>query len=110
MLTKSMAISDSITTNAVYEPWSHVQTPSRSKVIAEVCASVNRAAARRMAVQESQEQWYVVGGVRPSSEVSESRCGVRISNIVEQGRNEYIPVLALSFSAPGTRSMRASSG
>ena len=110
MLTESAAICDSITNSAVSEPWSHVETASRSQVVAEVCACVNQAVDRRRAVKDSQEQWYAVGGIRPSSEESASRSGVRISIVVEEGRVEYVPVCALSINVPGPCNLRVSSG
>ena len=103
MLAESAAICDSITNSAVFEPWSHVA--SRSQVVAEVCACVNQAVDTRRAVKDSQEQWYAVVGIRPSSEDSASRSGVRISNIVEEGRDEYVPVRT-----PGPSNLRVSSG
>ena len=110
MLTESAAICDSITNSAVFEPWSHVETPFRSQVVAEVCACVNQAVDRRRAVKDSQEKWYAVGGIRPSSEDSASRSGVRISNIVEEGQMENVPVRAPSVSVPGSTNLRVSSG
>ena len=88
MLAESAAICDSITNSAVFGPWSHVETASSSQVVAEVSACVNQAVDRRRALKDSEEQWYAVGGIRPSSEDSASRSGVRISNIVEEGRVE----------------------
>ena len=110
MLAESAAICDSITNSAVFEPWNHVETASRSQVVAEFCACVNQAVDRRRAVKDSQEQWYAVGGIRPSSEDSASRPGVRISNIVEDGRVEYFPVKAPLISVPGPSNQRVSSG
>ena len=110
MLAESAAICDSITNSAVFEPWSHVETASRAQVVAEVCACVNQAVDGRRAVKDSQEQWYAVDGIRPSSEDSASRSGVRISNIVEEGRVEYVPVRALSASVAGPSNLRVSSG
>ena len=81
-----------------------------SQVVAEVCACVNQAVDRRRAVKDSQEQWYAVGGIRPSSEDSASRSGVRMSNIVEDGRVENVPVRAPSVSVPGSSNLRVSSG
>ena len=104
------AICDSITNSAVFEPWSHVETASRSQVVDEVCACVNQAVDRRRAVKDSQEQWYAVGGIRPSPEDSASRSGVSISNIVQEGRVEYNPVRAPSVSVPGPSHLRVSSG
>ena len=110
ILTESAAICDSITNSAVFEPSSHVEFASRSEVVAEVCACVNQAVGRRRAVKDSQEQWYAVGGIRPSSEDSATRYGVRISDIVEEGRVEYVPVRAASVSVPGPSNLRVSSG
>ena len=94
MLAESAAICDSITNSAVLEPWSHVEISFRSQVVAEICACLIEAVDWRRAVKDSQEQWCAVAGTRPSSEDSASRSGVRISNIVEEGRAEYVPVSA----------------
>ena len=61
-------------------------------------------------LKDSQEQWYAVVGLRPSSEDLTSRSGVRISNVVEEGWVEYVPVRAPSASVPGPRKFRVSSG
>ena len=110
MLTESAAISDRITHSAVFEPWSHVETTSCSQMVADVCGCVSEALDRRRMLKDSQEQWYAVGGIRPSSDGSTSRSGVRISNVVEEGRVEYVPVRAPSTSVPGSSSLRVSSG
>ena len=110
MLAESAAICDSITSSAVFEPWNQVETASRSQMMAEVCACVNQTVDRRRAVKDSQEQWYAVGGIRPSSKDSASRSGVRISDIVEEGRVEYVPVSAPSINVPGPSNLRVSSG
>ena len=91
MLAEAAALSDRITHSAVLEPWSHVETTSGSQVVADVCGCVNEALDRRRVVKDSPEQWYAVVGIRPSSEDSTSRSGVRTSNIVEEGRVEYVP-------------------
>ena len=85
MLAESAAICDIITNSAVFEPWSHVETASRSQVVAEICACLNQAVCRRRAVKDSQERRYAVGGIRSTLEDSASRSGVRISNIVKEG-------------------------
>ena len=110
MLAESAAISHRITHSAVFEPWSHVETTSRSQVVVDVCVCVNEALDRRRVVKDSQEQWYAAGGIRPSSEDSTSRSGVRISNVVEEGRVEYVPVRVPSFISPGPSNLRVSSG
>ena len=68
MLSESAAFSDRITHSAVFEPWSHVETTSRSQVVADVCGCVNEVLDWRRVVKDSAEQWYAVGGIRPSSE------------------------------------------
>ena len=110
MSAESAAISDRITHSAVFEPWSHVETTSCSQVVADVCGCVNETLDRRRVVKDSQEQWYAVGGIVPSSEDSTSRSDVRISNIGEEGRVEYVPVRVRSFISPGPSNLRASSG
>ena len=110
LLAESAAISDRISHNAVFEPWSPVETTSRSQVRADVCGCVNEALDRRRVVKDSQEQWHAVGGIRPSSEDSTSRSGVRISNIVEEGRIEYVPVRVPFFISPGPSNLRVPSG
>ena len=110
MLTESAAICERITQSAVFEPWSDLESASRSQVVADVCRCVSEALDRRSLVKDSQEQWYAVGGVMPSSEDSASRSGVRISNVVEEGRVEYVPVRAPSASVPGPSNLRVSSG
>ena len=87
-----------------------METTSRSPVVADVCGCVNEALDRRRLVRDSQEQWYAVGGIRPSSEDSTSRSGVRISNVVEKGRVEYVPVRVPFSISPGSSNLRVSSG
>ena len=57
MLAESAAICGGITNSAVFEPWSDVETASRSQVVAVVCVCVNQAVDRRRAVMDSKEQW-----------------------------------------------------
>ena len=110
MLAESAAISDWITHSAVFEKWGHVETTSCSQVVADVCGCLNKALDRRRLVKDSQEEWYAVGGIRPSSEDSTSRSSVRFSNIVEEGRVEYVPVRVPSFISLGPSNLRFSSG
>ena len=110
MLAESATICGRMTSSAVFERWSHVETASRSLVVLEVCACMNQAVDRRRAVKDSQEEWYGVGDMRPSSQDSGSRSGVRSPNIVEERRVEYVPVSVPSLSSPGTSNLRVSSG
>ena len=52
LLAVSAAICDSITGNAVFEPWSNEETASCSQVVVEVCACVDRAVDLRRAVKD----------------------------------------------------------
>ena len=110
MLAEFAAISDRITHSAVFEPWSPVETTSRSQVVADVSGCVNEALDRRSVVEDSQEQWYAAGDIRPSSEDSTSRSGVRISNIVEEGPVEYVVVRVPFPISPGPSNLRDSYG
>ena len=60
-----------------------METPSGFEVFAEICACASQSVKCRRAVKDSQEQWYAVGGVRPSSDDLACRSGVGISNILE---------------------------
>ena len=110
MLAESAAISDGITSSTAFEPWSQVETASRLQVVVEICAYVNKAVDRRRAVRDSQEKWYAVGGIKAFSEESAFQSGVRVSNIVEEGWVEYVPVSFPYISTPGPSSLRVSSG
>ena len=109
MFAESAAMFDSVTSNANFEPC-NPSTPSRSLVVAEVCACVNQAVDGRRAVKDPQEQWCAVGGNRPFSEDSTSRFAVRISSIVEEGQVGYVLVSVPSLSTPGPSNLRAFSG
>ena len=77
LFAEAAAICDNITSSAGFEPWSHVETTFRSQVVAELCACVNR----------SEDRWRQSSqGIRPSSGGSESPSGVRIFNMVVEGR------------------------
>ena len=110
MLAESAANSDRITQSGVFEPWSHVETTFCSQVVAEVCGCVTQALDRLRAVNDSQEQRYAVGGIKPSSEDSTSRSGVRISNIEEEGLVENVPVRVPSPASAGSSNLRVSFG
>ena len=89
MLSESVAIADSITASPVYAPWCVVESASASQVIADMCTCWNRVLLRRRTAKDTSERWYHGGS--PPSETA-SRPGVRISDVVEEGRVEYVPV------------------
>ena len=98
MLSESVAIADSITLSAVYAPCSVVASASASQVIADMCACWDRVVVRRRTAKDTSERWY--HGGTPRSETA-SRQGVRISDVVEEGRVEYVPVAPPALGPPG---------
>ena len=89
MLSESVAIADSVTSCPVYAPWSVVASASASQVISDLCTCWDRVVSRRRTAKETSERWY--HGGTPRSETA-SRPGVRMSDVVEEGRVEYVPV------------------
>ena len=98
MLSESVAIADSIASSPVYAPWSVVASASASQVIADMCACWDRVVLRRRSAKDTCERWY--HGGTPRSETA-SRPGVRISDIVEEGRVEYVPAAPPALGPPG---------
>ena len=94
MLFESVAIADS----PVYGPWSVVASASASQVIADMCACWDRVVLRRRSAKDTSERWY--HGGTPRSETA-SRPGARISDFVEEGRVEYVPVAPPALGPPG---------
>ena len=106
MLSESVAIADSITSSPVYEPWSIVASASASQVISDLCACWDRVVVRRRPTRDTSERWY--HGGTPRSETA-SRPGVRISDVVEEGRVEYVPVGPPALGSPGPSKIRSPS-
>ena len=104
MLSESVAIADSITSSPVYAPWSVVASASASQVIADMCACWDRVLLRRRSAKDTSERWYHGGTPR-----SETRPGVRISDVVEEGRVEYVPVTPPALGPPGPSRILSSS-
>ena len=76
-----------------------------SQVITDLCARWDRVVLRRRTAKDTSERWY--HGGTPRSETS--RPGVRISDVVEEGRVEYVPVAAAALGPPGRSKIRSSS-
>ena len=103
MLSESVAIADSITSSPVYVPWSVVASASASQVISDLCACWDRVVLRRRSARDTSERWY--HGGTPRSDTA-SRPGVRISDVVEEGRVEYVPVGPPALGSPGPSKIR----
>ena len=106
MLSESVAIADSIASSPVYAPWNVVASASASQVIADMCAFWDRVVLRRRSAKDTSERWY--HGDTPRSETT-SRPGVRISDVVEEGRVEYVPVAPPALGPPGPSRIHSSS-
>ena len=106
MLSESVAIADSITSSPVYAPWSVVESASGSQVITDLCACWDWVVLRRRTTKDTSERWH--HGGTPRIETA-SRPGVRISDVVEEGRVEYVPVAPLALGPPGLSKMSSSS-
>ena len=106
MLSESVAIADSIASSPVYAPWSVVASASASQVISDLCHCWDRVVLHRRAVKDTSECWYHSGA--PRSETA-SRPGVRISDVIEEGRVEYVPVGPPALGSPGPSKIRAPS-
>ena len=106
MFSESVAIADSITLSAVYAPWSVVESTSARQVNTDLCARWYRVVLRRRTTKDTSERWY--HGGTPRSETA-SRPGVRISDVVEEGRDEYVPVAPPALGPPGPSKISSSS-
>ena len=106
MLSESVAIADSIASRPVYAPWSVVASASASQVIADMCACWDRVVLRRRSAKDTSERWY--HGSTPRSETA-SRPGVRISDVVEERRVEYVPVAPSALGPLGPSRIHSSS-
>ena len=99
ILSEAAANADSITSSSVYLPWSTVENESSARIIADLKTCFEKAVERHRVVKDTNEQWYRLGAVRPSSGVSSSQYGVRISTVLEEGQVDYVPVAAPSRKA-----------
>ena len=106
MLSESVSIADSITSSPVYAPWSVVESASARQVINDLCACWDRVVLRRRTAKDTSERWY--HGGTPRSETA-SRPGMRTSDVVEEGRVEYVPVAPPALGPPGPSQIRSSS-
>ena len=106
MLSESVAIADSITSSPFYGPWSVVASASANQVIADMCTCWDGVVLRRCSAKDTSERWY--HGGTPRSETA-SRPGVRISDVVEEGRVEYVPVAPPALGPPGPSRIHSSS-
>ena len=105
MLSESVAIADSFASSPVYAPWSVVASGSANQVIADMCIFWDGVILRRRSAKDTSERWY--HGGTPRSETA-SRPGVKISDVVEEGRVEYVPVAPPALGPPGPSGIHSS--
>ena len=105
-LSESVAIADSISSSPVYAPCSVVASASSSQVIGDMCSCWDRVVLRRCSAKDTSERWH--HGSSPWVETA-SRPGVRISDVVEEGRVEYVPVGPPVLGSPGPSKIRSPS-
>ena len=108
MLSESVAIADSITSSPVYAPWSVVASASVNQVIADMCVCWDRVVLRCRSAKDTSERWYH-GGTPRIETASRPRPGVRISDVVEEGRVVYVPVAPPALGPPGASRIPSSS-
>ena len=75
-----------------------MESACASQVITHRCACWDRVELRRRTAKDTSERWYY-GGI-PRSETA-ARPGVRISDVVEEGRVEYVLVTSPPLGPPG---------
>ena len=106
MLSESVAIADSISSSPACAPWSVVASASSSQLIADMCSCWDWVVLRRRSAKDTSERWHHGSSSRVETA---SRPGVRISDVVEEGRVEYVPVGPPVFSSPGPSKISSSS-
>ena len=98
--------SDSITSSTVYAPWSVVETASARQVVTDLRACWDRVVLCRRTTKDTSERWY--HGGTPRRETA-SRPAARISDVVEEGRVEHVPVAPPALGPPGPSGLHSSS-
>ena len=106
MLSESVVIADSITLSPVYAPWSVVETASARQVVFDFCAFWDWVELRRRTAKDTSERWY--HGGTPRSETA-STPGVRISDVGEEARVEYVLVASPALGPPVPSKISSSS-
>ena len=106
MLSESVAIADSITSSPVYAPWSFVESATSSQVNTDLCACWDRVVLHRRTAKDTSERWYHSGTPRSATA---PRPAVKISDVVEEGRVEYVAVAPPALGPPGPSRIHSSS-
>ena len=104
MFFESVALADSITSSSVNAPWSLQETACANQVVSDLRACWDRVVLRRRNAGDTNERLY--HGGTPRSELA-SKPGVRILDVVEEGRVGYVPVASPALGPPGPSKVRS---
>ena len=102
---ESLTLADSITSSSIYAPWSVVGTACTRQVMSDLCACWGRVVLRRRNAKDTSERWY--HGGTPRSEAA-PRPGVRVLDVLQEGRIEYVTNASPALSPHGPRKTRSS--
>ena len=105
MQSECVAIADSITSSRVYAAWNFVEIACAGQIFIDLRACCDRVVLRRRTAKDTSERGY--HGGTPQSETA-SKPEVRISNVMKEGRIQYVPVASLALGPPGHRKIRSS--
>ena len=105
MLSESVAIANFVTPSPVYAPWSIAETACGGQVVSDLRACWDRVVLRRRTAKDTSERFY--HGGTPRSETP-SRPGMQNSDVVAEGRVEYVPVASPALGPPGPSKIRSS--
>ena len=105
MVSESVAIADSIMSSPVYAPWSILEVACAGQVITDLRACWDQVVLRRRTAKDTSERWYHGGNTRNETA---SRPGVRISDVMEDGQVENVPLAPPALGPPGPSNIRSS--
>ena len=99
-----MIVAGSICEDSVYDPWTVILPEGYAAVAADLKRAYDVVVVRRKDARDTSEGWFGVASVE-SSVVGESsgQQAVRISNVVEVGKVEFLPQSVSTMQAPSTR-------
>ena len=104
MVSESAAIADRNNASDVHVSWSHGETESAGPIYADLPACLDKASVCRRTVKRTGERWYDCGTRGSEASV---RIGIPISDVVEEGHVEYVPVSAAALTLPVPGKIRA---
>ena len=89
----AVAVADSVTVNEEFNPWSVFGDAFNQQFVSDLKSSQEKVVMRRRASRDTSERWFGAQNAgSPSAWASPGRSGVRISDIVEEGRVDYVAV------------------